>query len=317
MWSALLPVVLSSLALTSSFDVGSGGAPAPDRRAQIASAVAQAPGALFPAVSGDLELTWGENEPPPSLMWVLQRYAALSGQRLLVSAEIRQLLESVPTPLEQSVTVPAAQVQSFVETLIADKFVLSRGPSAGLGLLYVHSVLGPTRASLRALATQTSSDRTALMRAHPAVWFTTMIELSHIDPRTLSNSLRVIITDPNVMLILPVGESSLVVCGQGPWVADLVDLLRTLDVDSKAHSSSIVHATVRLSHADAIELAPTIELALAAAQAQREGARESIRERRLGGAIVQACPRINAVILTCTRAQLEEARNLIAQLDVE
>ncbi len=70
---------------------------------------------------------------------------------------------------------------------------------------------------------------------HPARLITTTLELEWTDVRTLSNSLRTMLTDANTQQIIPVGSSnSVILTGFCPNVVDLVRMLRMINEAGRA-----------------------------------------------------------------------------------
>ena len=73
-----------------------------------------------------------------------------------------------------------------------------------------------------------------LYARHPAVLITTMIELPSTDVRTISNSMRGLLSDTITQQIIPVGNTnSLVLGGSGASIANLVTVLRECDEGAK------------------------------------------------------------------------------------
>jgi hypothetical protein len=256
---------------------------------------------LFPPASGDLELA-GPEEGTPSMLDLVLRYGELTGQVIGFSPsgsyETRKLMASDPVPFEGPVRVPAAEVQRFVETLLADNYVLTIGHSQEPRIVFVYSLKTPARSMVRSQAISVPLEALAEVRAHPAVLFTTLVELPHSDVRTLSNSLRSLIVDPNLLTIIPLGGHSLLVSGRGSEIASLVEHLLAIDAEQAPSSPAPVRELVRLSHADAEHIAPLVREVFPTAKIQPYG-------------------RLNALVIACPKAMLAEIQDLIALLDSE
>lgn len=272
---------------------------------------------LFLPARGDLELSWEPEHAGLSPLELLKRYGDLTGQELVIDRETHMLLQADLLPIERQMIVPAAQVQGFVEAMLADRYALSAAEGSEPRLVAVHNIRGNARNLLTSRARFVPSERIELLSAHPAVMFSTLIELRNLDSRYLSNTMRSLILDPTLQVILPVEDSVLLV-GFGSWIAHTADQLRALDAASgPAPPPAIVHELVRLTHADALEVAPLVERSLDVARAQRQGSAELQKESKRTGPSVQAYPRLNALWVTCFEGELEEVRRLAAALDVE
>jgi type II secretory pathway component GspD/PulD (secretin) len=282
---------------------------------------------LFPAATGDLVIDWPADGTPPAMAELAHRYGELTGQLMVTTQQTRDLLQNARLPLDRPATVPAAQVQSFFESVMfASDFVLTIVREEAPRLVQLDSLQTASRSNIRAGAQVVSGQDLALLRRHPAMLFTTVVDLPNVDVRQLSNSLRTMITDANTMQMLPAGNaSSLVLTAFGPQLADWVEYLRLIDVSSAVPKQAITHDVIRLQHAVAADTAALVERALASAREQRSG--------MLAGAVaaqpaqmmpmprpapsVVADVRLNALLVTCPADELAEARRVIALLDVQ
>jgi hypothetical protein len=183
----------------------------------------------FPTPSSGLKIQIAPGEEM-SLEKLLDEFSRVTGQNLLVTESTCQALKSSPTGLNRSVDVPASEVYSFVENILAhNQHVLQVLSGHEPRLLAVHD-LAQTRRSLSDLAQYVPVKDIGLYARHPAVLITTMIELPSTDVRTLSNSLRSMLTDQITQQIIPVGNTNaLVLGGSGAAVANLVTVLRECD----------------------------------------------------------------------------------------
>jgi len=280
---------------------------------------------LFPVATGDLVLEWPADGTAPKLHEVVDRYGQLTGQLMVTTQETRTLLQNARLPLDRPTTVPAADVQSFFESvLIASDFVLTIERAEAPRLVQLHSLLTASRNNIRAKAQQVPAKEIELLRRHPAMLFTTVVDLPNLDVRQVSNSLRTMITDANTMQMLPAGNlTSMVLTGFGPQVADLIEHLHLIDAHSVAPKVTITHEVIRLQYAVAADTAPLVERALVSAREQRSGI--VVGDGPQGQALAMPRPapsvvadvRLNALLITCPTAELADARRVIALLDVK
>jgi hypothetical protein len=78
-----------------------------------------------------------------------------------------------------------------------------------------------------------------LCERRPATLFQTLLTLPHTDVRTLSNSMRSLVVDPNTFQVIPLGTShSLILQGFGRQLADQVRMLRQVDAANAAAAAS-------------------------------------------------------------------------------
>jgi len=190
----------------------------------------------FPTPSAGMKIQIAPGEEM-SLDKLLDEFSRVTGQNLLISKDSCSALKSVPTGLNRSVDVPANEVYSFVENVLAhNQYVLQVLSDHEPRLLGVQSLAQGRNSnrSLSDLAHYVPVKDIGLYARHPAVLVTTMVELPSTDVRQLSNSLRTLLSDAVSQQIIPVGNTnSLVLGGSGAAVANLVTVLRECDEGAK------------------------------------------------------------------------------------
>ena len=186
----------------------------------------------FPTPSSGLKVQVAPGEEM-SLEKLLDEFSKVTGQTLLITPTTCQALKSSPTGLNRSVDVPAAEVYSFVESVLAhNQHALQVLSDHEPRLLAVHNLqmMRNGNRSLSDLAQYVPVKDIGIYARHPAVLVTTMVELPSTDVRTLSNSMRALLTDQITQQIIPVGNTNaLVIGGSGASVANLVTVLRECD----------------------------------------------------------------------------------------
>lgn len=185
----------------------------------------------FPMPSAGLKIQISPGEEM-RLDKLLDEFSRVTGQNLLISNDTCTGLRSVPTGLNRSVEIPASEVYAFVENVLAhNQYVLQVLSDHEPRLLAVHNLQGRSNnRSLADLARYVPVKDIGLYARHPAVLVTTMVELPSTDVRTISNSLRALLTDAVTQQIIAVGNTNaLVLGGSGTAVANLVTVLRECD----------------------------------------------------------------------------------------
>lgn len=218
---------------------------------------AASPFPIFPPAQGDLVLEWEPGGKVPSLLALLEGYAALTGQTLVIGpghhASTLEYLERAHVPLTEPVRVPRDQVQGFVENLLVLDCVLVPKPNTEPRLLIVHSLRGPARSQAVDDAIPLRVEDLHLASAHPTVLFTFFLLLPHTDVRNLSNSLRPMITDPNMLRLIPGGAGNLLMAGPGTRIARIAAELLELDRQEARVKAPPVREVLPLSHIAAPE----------------------------------------------------------------
>lgn len=220
----------SILRIVAALDVPVGGAPE-QRSASEAPKVDE----LFPKVSGDLEIKAEGDDGGTTLLDLMAAYSKLTGQNITIGVETRQILGSSHTGLLRSTTIAANQVQSFVEHLLAaNDCVLEPIKISEPRLVGVTSLRAKSRNVFRSNAIHIDVADIAIAAQHPAVLWTTSVELQNVDVRHLSNSMRMMLTDAGTQQMIPAGNSdSMILTALGSNLANLVKTLQLVDERSK------------------------------------------------------------------------------------
>jgi hypothetical protein len=180
----------------------------------------------LPAVRGPLVFPAGAREV--TLGWLVDELARLSDQELSLAPELRQELDTTAEPLEQTTDVPAREVYTYVEALLAMRGVvvapLKGGARPMLGLRGRRS--GP--AALEAVLVD--PERCASLAAHPALLCQVLLTFENIDARQLQTQLRQLLVDESgLQQVVPTGERGLLIRASGAKLHGLVTLLREAD----------------------------------------------------------------------------------------
>jgi len=277
---------------------------------------------LFAPATEALALAWPVESEGVTVLDVARAYGLATGQRLAIDQQTRQVLGQTPAPLDRATSVPAAEVQGFVEALLrSSSCVMTIDRSSEPRLIGIHSLMTQGRNGIRTRAISVDSARIDVLRRHPAVLFSTVVDLPNVDVRQMANSLRTMITDTSTSQMLPAGSTnSMIIIGFGPTVADRIEELRAIDAASEMAKVRVSHQLVRLQNAEAADIAPLVENALTTSRelrTPRSYGQQGPPQQRAVQVSVLADSRLNGLLVTCRSEDLEEARAVIAQLDVK
>ena len=213
----LAGLVLSSLTLTAS----PRRAPEPVWPHVIPSA-----GITIPPVSE------GQGYP---LTELLRDYSKLTDCHFLWSDDTDGLLKYASVALDRKMEVPAERLHRVVEAiLIQNDFALTIRNEVPPYIVAVESLNTSARVNIRQRARYVPAGELDAWRDHPAYLIHTVIDLPHTDVRTLSNSMRAMLTDPITQAMIPVGNSnSLILTGFAPGIVELEAMLREVDQTTK------------------------------------------------------------------------------------
>lgn len=175
-------------------------------------------------------------ERGPSLLEVVAQFERSTGQHLVVSAETRTALEKTSAGISGKLDVPATEVYSVVEHLLVQgNFVLHVLRTKEPRMLAIENLSTNARTAVRNNALWVEPEQLATFADHPAILITTRLDLESIDVRTLSNSMRTMLTDANTQQIVPLGNSNtLVLTGFGSNVAALARMLTAINEVERA-----------------------------------------------------------------------------------
>ena len=190
---------------------------------------------LFPVPTVGLSVP--ANEPDGwSLEELLTEYGRATDQHFMYAEDTRAQLKQTRVPLSEALSVDPENLHAVVETLmIQSHFIFAIERVANPRLISVQSMRG-SRVNLRQSASYVPVDKLSTWRDHPAYLIHTVLTLEYLDVRTLTNSMRAMLTDANTQQIIPVGNShSLMLTGFAPQVQSLVTML--LDVNEASRVS--------------------------------------------------------------------------------
>lgn len=220
----LFPIVLS---------LAAGCASAPTNHGLRSAEEGPAPHTSVPVASEGFTLSWA-NGSAPGLDDLLDLYGRATDQTIVTTAETRQVMAKKDLGRvdgRATLEVPAASVHEVTEAFLAmHQLVLIPIHEADPRIVQVISLETQERNVLRRSSTYVPGDELDAWRGRAATLISTSVHLPHTDVRTLSNSIRTMLTDANIQQIIPVGDSdSLILTGLGNNVWALAAELRRID----------------------------------------------------------------------------------------
>ena len=185
--------------------------------------------AVFPLPTGDLVISIG-GDATPTLGDVLKAFEGIGHHNLHLSSDTRTALNGISTGLSRSVTVPAAEVYSYLGALLHDSgFLMAETRRAEPRILSIYNLNSHERGLVFSRARAVPIDEVAKYERHPALLIQTVLEVENLDVRQLANSLRSIVVDPNIERIVSLDEGNLLLVSTGPQVASWIRLIRVAD----------------------------------------------------------------------------------------
>jgi hypothetical protein len=193
----------------------------------------------YPLPSAGLEIKLKECE---SLAALLDMFAKATGETLLYGSSTEALLNQVTTGLHSDLTIAPGQVYSTVQDILyANRVVLTDMRRTTPRMLMVESLDSANRASIKAKAIYVSADSLGQYSDFSAMLITTTVYLPNINVRTMGNSMRQLVVDPNTMQLIPVPESSQVILtGFGNSIVRVAAMLK--DMDKAAEKANTARA---------------------------------------------------------------------------
>lgn len=305
------------------------GTAAPHAPAAVAApAEARSLQSIFPPVTGDLVLELPAEGPPLTMLDLVRKYGDLTGQACTWNQETQQFLFNSKLGIDRSVTIPKGDVQTFFESMLRkDDYAIRLLHEKQPQVVEVMSLNTPHRNTIRQYARQIPATEMEVARAHPAVLFTTVLELPNVDVRQVANSMRTTITDANTTQMLPAGTPhTIVLTGFGDYVADMAAVLRQVNHPAApvaAPGENSVLEVVPLKHAIAEELAAVVETALAhladvqAANTTAPGTNpQATPASKPWTCLVSHDARTNSLIVACKQDVVPYVHQLVTSLDV-
>jgi hypothetical protein len=173
-----------------------------------------------------------------SIADLIALYSEATGQHCVMDSATQGYANSTPVSSQAggSMSIAPERVQVTFETLlVANDFVLTPLTADEPRLFSITSLNTARRNTVSSLGIFLPADRVDDAAAHPAILFTTAIDLPGIDVRNLASSIRHMFPDQNISQLLAVGStSSVAMWGFGPMVKRTRDLLMTVKATNDA-----------------------------------------------------------------------------------
>lgn len=263
------------------------------------------------------------------LLEFVKRCQEVTGLNFVVPTESSTVMSQTELSMLGPKRVPKQDFYSFFQIImfIHDFACVEVGPP-GLSVIVIQNLnqqRQPGNIKQRAIYVQ--PEELERYADQPATLITTVLNLPNTEVRSLSNSLRALLTDQNTQNMLPAGNSnSIVLTGFGSNIVQLANLLLLIDAKSAVETAkSPVFDRVPLEFAAAQDVANIVSELL---QARAQAMREVNRPRAVEGGVVDpnrvqieskiiVDARTNALLVMALPEELPHLKELIARLDTE
>ncbi|MEM7310969.1 MAG: hypothetical protein AAF682_30145 [Planctomycetota bacterium] len=166
------------------------------------------------------------------LVDLLLEFSRVTGQNIVMSQSTRAQVEQVEVGLLGGVTVPEAEVYSFVEGLLfRHRFVLAEIRHSDPPLLAIYH---PDSRDNVGHWVEVEEGRIADYANHHALCVQTMSNVWPLDARQVATSMRSMTSDSSRQRMLALSEHTLLMSGTGAEVAGWVELLKAAAASQQA-----------------------------------------------------------------------------------
>lgn len=250
----------------------------------------------------------------------------MTGINFTYSKETAQMLEQSTVLLYGQKEVPKGEFYSFFQILmIINNFVCAEIGPEHLSVVVIQSLDSGARSTVRQNATYVSPENLDEYADQPATLITTVLDLPNTDVRTLANSMRTLVVDPNTLTFIPVTTNSLVLQGFGSQIAALAQMLRLVDEVGKPEDMPLPEfEVIPLEYAAAEEISDQVEELLDASRRAQQGqARQPAQgataplQQQATETKILVSPRMNALLVMAMPDQMPRIKELIARLDTD
>ncbi|HPF14843.1 MAG TPA: secretin N-terminal domain-containing protein, partial [Planctomycetota bacterium] len=264
-----------------------------------------------------------------SLAQFVQACQQVTGLTFHVKDDAATRLTSTNVRLLGTKRIPKKQFYSFFQILmVMNDFVCTEIGPSGISVIQIDSLVGggtQNAPKIRAAAPYVDPEDLDQYNDQPATLITTVINLPNTDVRSLSNTMRQLIADPNTQQMIPAGSSnSFVLTGFGSQVAALARMLKIIDDASAVTVIEPEFALIRLEFAAADEIASLVEELLDfSTQVSNRNAAQNPQgptaplSRGQGQVKIMVDPRQNSLLVLALPEDMPRIRDLVAQLDVD
>lgn len=191
---------------------------------QAGSIVPAAESTTLPAVKSQLVFP----EASPTLEELVHKFEEAVGCSVLKTEETCTMVSSQRARIPKDLVVPSSEVYEFFEYhMVRHGYHMTFLKGGAVPLFGIDS---EHRSSfISASAIEIRPDEAALYRKHPALLVQTTLSLDKVDTRAASSTMRILITNSNIMSLIPIGSNSIYVKGPGAFVYNVVRALQLSD----------------------------------------------------------------------------------------
>lgn len=167
------------------------------------------------------------SEQAPSLYDAVVELEKATGVHFVVSDEARKVLRASTSGLLSDMEIPPSEAWRVVETMLAqNELVLVPSRGAEPVTIALTSALERGGHELKGYAVPIDASAIEECVDHPAVIFSTVIDIHPMDARQMSTSMRQLFPDQRTQSILPLDGSQLMLTGFGPQLLTSVRMMQ-------------------------------------------------------------------------------------------
>jgi len=199
---------------------------------------------VIPAVTGSSE--------DASIGDLIALYSAATGQFCVMDEETRNIAQNTKIssqPGEKLAIAPDRVQVTFEHMLASQGFALEVLTHTQPRLFAVKSFYSRARQTIKSAARLIASDEVSKAAAHPAMFFTTVVQLEGVDARQVANSMRQMVADPNTTMVLSTSQSSIVLTASGPALLELHNTLAAIQAAHAQQAEAARQAQARQARA--------------------------------------------------------------------
>jgi general secretion pathway protein D len=251
-----------------------------------------------------------------------------TGRNFVYALDTASVLQGTKVKMLGSKTIPKDDFYKFFQIImiIHDFVCLEVGPKH-LRVIEIVSTQTNQRGELREKTQYIEPEEIEEYADHPATMVSVVLHVPNLDARTLTNTLRALIADPNTLVANAVGDThSVIITGFGSTVAGLARMLRLVDQLSEPEDPILPQfEVIPLEYASADEIADTLEELLEASRRASQAGQPRQGAQGATGALqrntvetkIMVQPRTNSLLVMAMPEDMPRIKELVARLDID
>lgn len=197
---------------------------------------APAAGGLLPAATKTIDIPADRDL---SLADLVDSLADSTGLRFVVSSQTRQILNDTPCGLLSGGVIQPEEAYSFVESVLKrHRVVVERLAGEDVPVAALYWLDGGRDSNAIGWST-VPADQVEIYADHHALLVQCILDVSPVDARQLTTSVRGMLRDTNYQNVLSLGNTSVIVRGTGSDVAQMVQMFRQTSKNDAAYYEAL------------------------------------------------------------------------------